>query len=492
VDSVDTIVFSRDQPAATISKRVSRGELVRLARGVYTTEVERDPVEVVREHAFDIVGQMFPGAVITDRSARTGAPVDGALYLAHPARARAIELPGLKVRARTGAGPQPGDIAYPGGLHLASRGRGLAENCLPSRSRGGEVRRTLDEAELGDWIDYICQNDGPEHLAGYREAAEQLADQLGVDREHLATLQTLVGIALGTRPDAETRSRPLAARRAGRPVDQVRIRRFEELVHALRNAAPQNRPVEPSQRERYRYLPFFEAYFSNFIEGTEFDVDEAARIVFDGVLPEHRPADAHDILGTYRLLADADESRSTGKDSDEFIALLQRRNARIMQGRPEMRPGRFKQLANRAGGTYFVEPPLVEGTLAAGFRLRDNLDTAWERALYIMFVVAEVHPFDDGNGRTARATMSAELGSGRQCRIIVPTVFRQDYLDGLRMFSRQGDASVFIKAMRYAHDFTASIDFADYAQAKRQLTEANAFEEPDSARRLRIAGLPTI
>jgi hypothetical protein len=82
--------------------------------------------------------------------------------------------------------------------------------------------------------------------------------------------------------------------------------------------------------------------------------------------------------------------------------------------------------------------------------------------------------------------MSAELDSGRQCRIIVPTVFREDYLDGLRMLSRQGDASLFIKAMRYAHDFTASIDFADYAEAKQQLTEANAFEEPDSVRRLRL------
>ena len=32
-------------------------------------------------------------------------------------------------------------------------------------------------------------------------------------------------------------------------------------------------------------LPFFEAYFSNFIEGTEFAVDEAAEIVFKGHIP---------------------------------------------------------------------------------------------------------------------------------------------------------------------------------------------------------------
>lgn len=117
MDSVETIVFSKGEPASTINKRVNRGERVRLARGVYTTEVERDPADVVRER-----------------------------------------------------GLQPGDIAYPGGLHLASRQRGLAENCLPSRTRGGEVRRTLDEAELGDWIDYVFRQD---YLDGLRMFSRQ-------------------------------------------------------------------------------------------------------------------------------------------------------------------------------------------------------------------------------------------------------------------------------------------------------------------------------
>ncbi|MGH3432761.1 MAG: Fic family protein, partial [Thermocrispum sp.] len=423
-----TLVFSGDQPASTLSNRVSRGELVRLAAGVYTTETRRAPADVVAEHMFEIVGRLLPGAVITDRSARTGAAVDHVLYLARDGRARDLDLPGLTVRARRGAGPQPGDVAYPGGLYLASRARGLAENSRPSRSRAGP-RRTLDEAELGDWVDYICQNDGPDRLLAYRQQAQELAPTLGVAPARLARLQSLIGIALGTRPDDPTSSGSLTARRAGRPVDQSRVRRFETLVTALRRAAPQSRPRDPAST-RSTYLPFFEAYFSNFIEGTEFEVDEAARIVFDHEIPPNRPADAHDITGTHRLVADPDEMRLTGADAAEFIALLRRRNATILEGRPHMRPGAFKQAANRAGATWFVSPDLVEGTLTAGFGLRDQLDTAWEKAVYIAFVVAEVHPFDDGNGRTARVMMNAELHAAGQGRIIVPTVFRQDYLDG--------------------------------------------------------------
>ena len=45
-------------------------------------------------------------------------------------------------------------------------------------------------------------------------------------------------------------------------------------------------------------LPFFEAYFSNFIEATEFAVEEARQIVFDNVIPPTRAEDAHDVTGT--------------------------------------------------------------------------------------------------------------------------------------------------------------------------------------------------
>ena len=54
-------------------------------------------------------------------------------------------------------------------------------------------------------------------------------------------------------------------------------------------------------------LAFFEAYFSNFIEGTEFAVDEAADIAFRGAVPNERPADAHDVLGTWRIVSDTRE-----------------------------------------------------------------------------------------------------------------------------------------------------------------------------------------
>ena len=193
------------------------------------------------------------------------------------------------------------------------------------------------------------------------------------------------------------------------------------LIDALSDSSPQTRPLA-DDADRYRYLPFFEAYFSNFIEGTEFEVDEAARIVFDGDIPANRPADAHDILGTYRLLADHDEMTRTGDDADDFIDLVRapqrdhhggsapkriRASSRHVPTGPAQRTSSTRSSSNE--------------TVAAGFVLRASLDTAWEGVVYMTLVVTEVHPFADGNGRTAHAVMSAELTAGHEPRIIIAT-----------------------------------------------------------------------
>ena len=175
----------------------------------------------------------------------------------------------------------------------------------------------------------------------------------------------------------------------------------------------------------------------------------------------------------------------TAADPDEFLDLLRARHATLMGGRPEI-AGSFKTLPNQAGMTLFVEPGLVAGTLREGWRRLAELDTAWERAVYMMFLVSDVHPFADGNGRIARVMMNAELVAGHQSKIIVPTGFRIDYLNALRRLSRDDDPSVYIKALRFLHDHTAQIDWTTHDTAEADLRSTNAFEETNDAPRLRL------
>jgi Fic/DOC family len=481
-NGTSTIIFSGDLPRSTLSQMAARGSVRRLATGVYTTDTLSPPERVVRREWRIIAGRLFPDATISDRSAPTAGPVDGILYLVSPHNDRTLTLPGLSISSRRGAAPQPSDITLPGGLHQAALARALIENAVPSRARGGALSRRLTRHELGEWVERVASFSGTEELNQVRDRARALAPVLGVNAKDAADLDNFIGAALGTRPLTNL-PRSLRQRALGLPYDVERIERFDILATALRSAAPQNHPSAPLE---FSSLPFYDAYFSNYIEGTEFTVEEAEDIVYRGIEPAGRPQDAHDVLATFWLLSDLAEMRRLADTPNEFLEFLRERHSRIMEARPDKRPGLFKERANQAGATVFVDPDLVRGTLIEGFGRLDDLDSAWEKSVYVKFLVAAVHPFDDGNGRLSRIMMNAELDAGGQSRTIIPTVFRDDYIGALRRLDRANDPSVLIDALRFANDWTSRIDFADTATVRAQLEATNAFAEEGGPRRLQL------
>jgi len=473
-----TIVFAEDLPDSTIHDRVARGDLVRLARGIYTTDIDTDRSAVVRDSWREIVGRRFPDAVVTDRSAVWAQPHDGYLFLAS-SRDATLELPDLTVVSRKGPGPVQGDIAIGAGVHVASRPRALLDNTRPTRKRGERPAATLSRAELADWIDHLCAVDGSNTLGAHRDTAETLADTLGASPERVEALNELIGAALGTR-ESTSGSAAMKARSAGLPYDQSRITRFELLAGHLRNVVTTH-PALPVDASRRATLPFWEAYFSNFIEGTEFTPDEAERIVFEGEVPPTRPEDAHDILGTYRLVSDETEMRRRTANADDFIELLQDWHRHVLGGRPDKRPGEFKLHPNQAGTTLFVAPELVEGTLRRSYEILQSLTTPTQRGTFSAFVVAEVHPFDDGNGRLARTVMNAEYVAGDEQRAVIPTVSRNDYLRALRRLSRQDQPDLFVTYLDRIRRWTARIDWSTLAVARMRLERTNAFVDANDA-----------
>ncbi len=61
--------------------------------------------------------------------------------------------------------------------------------------------------------------------------------------------------------------------------DETRLPLFDALFAALHADVPAN---WPEHQDHSPVFSFYEAYFSNFIEGTEFTVEEAQAIVFEG------------------------------------------------------------------------------------------------------------------------------------------------------------------------------------------------------------------
>ena len=117
----------------------------------------------------------------------------------------------------------------------------------------------------------------------------------------------------------------------------------------------------------FRNFAFFESYFSNYIEGTEFEIEEARRIVETGQPMPARNADYHDVLGTFQIVASRREMRRTPLSADDLIDILQDRHRVMMAARPDRHPGMFKMQNNHAEDTHFVGCTLVRGTLRKGF-----------------------------------------------------------------------------------------------------------------------------
>ncbi len=476
LDDLPETFVSTLETSNLASKAVRAGRLRKLASRLYTKDLGSEPASIVRRTLWPILSGYFPDALIADRTAIEGVPAkDGSVFLISQGAQSDVALPGFTLRPRRGAPAQESDLPFMGVLHLTSPARTLLDNFAASRSRGS-VARTLTKKEIESYLDIVVRRSGETELNKLRDTARALAPVIGRDKEFVA-LNKLIGTLLNTQTD-NLQTPAARARRRGMAFDSPRIDLFEMLRAELHGTPPLMRPVVTNIGTT---LPFFEAYFSNFIEGTEFAVEEAAAIIFENRIPAARPQDAHDILGTYRIVADPNEMARIPATFAEFEQLLKSRHATIMGARPDRSPGQYKSDPNRAGATMFVPPDLVRGTLDKGFTTYRSLQTPFQRAAFMMFLVAEVHPFADGNGRVARVMMNAELVAAGEQRIIIPTIYRSNYLSALKAISNRTSASPLVRVLDYAQRFAQSIDWSSFERAEAELRTTHAFMDSAEA-----------
>ena len=482
---VRTVFFDDVASRDTLSRAVASGRIRRLAPRLYTADLLSDPAEVVVENRWRILGRVLPGAVVADRSAAENGRVStGLLFVVAEGKRKSVRLPGMEIQVRPG-GPlaEPfEDLPWPDGLRMSSPARTLVDNLVLSRGRSGRVSRTLSLAELEDWLTRKAIVWGPERMVRLRCEAIALAEAIGAT-ERVERIGRLFDQVAGRKPLRPAAGRLLHAFVAGRAWDDRRVEMFNRLARGLTDHQDPDVPDWLPPGPEADGLPFFESYFSNYIEGTVFTVAEARRIIDTQQPPASRPADGHDILGTYRCVADTVGRKATSEDGEELLGHLRERHRMILAGRPEMGPGRWKHEPNQVGTYLFVDPELVEGTLRRGFELVPSVPAGFRRALFMMMVVAEVHPFTDGNGRAARVMMNAELSATDAARIVIPSVYRDEHISGLRRtsVSAGADVSALVRVMSFAWRWTAAMPWEDHAATEGQMEATNALRDPDHA-----------
>lgn len=460
------------------TEMIKKGILRKIAPKVYTTNMDEEPEIIIKRNLFYILGQLYPHAVISHRSAFELKPTaDGDIFLTYT-YTKNVTLPGVKVHLMEGPMGTEHDMPFIENLYISSAERRTLENLQKSRTRSG-ISKCLSRTYIEENLERMLQVNGEAGLNSFRDKAWVIAEELGMTDE-FETLNTIIGALLLTKPSGILTSAAGMARAGKEPFDAQRINLFGALFETLHNE-PFAYIDEPNvENAAFRNFAFFESYFSNYIEGTEFEIEDAKRIIETGQPMPARNADSHDVLGTFQIVSSRREMRRVPSSADELFEMLQDRHRIMMSARPDRNPGMFKTQNNHAGDTHFVDYALVRGTFRKGFEYYQALEHPFAKAIFMLFMVSEIHPFNDGNGRISRIMMNAELVAANQSKLVIPTVFREDYLNALRRLTRKGDASIIIRAMSRVRQFSANLIGNDFESTRQYLEKCNAFKDSDS------------
>lgn len=473
------IIFGSSDP--NISKKISKlekeGKVKKIAARVYTGNLEDNPDRIIRRNIFMVLGHLYPGAVLSHRSALEFKPTSTDQIFLTYKYTRKAELPGLTIRLLNGPGPIEGDNRVAGDLYASQKERAFLENFQVSRKIGPDSK-TLTYPEIEERLEQIVRVNGEEALNKARDKARELSQELGMTKE-FEELNKIISAILTTHSSKILKSPVAAARAFGKPYDPSRYELFAILYQDLKQFEFELLVDQNSGNRSFKNFAFFESYFSNYIEGTKFDIDQAKQIIETGTPIPSRNADSHDVLSTYQIVSNKKEMSIVPQTPEELINILKYRHKILLSARTDKNPGQFRDINNYAGKTAFVEVELVEGTLFKAFELYSALHHPFAKAAFMMFIISEVHPFLDGNGRIARVMMNAELVFQKQSKIIIPTVYREDYLLTLRKLTRQRKPEAFIRMLSKIHKFSSEISGNSIEEMQSFLEQSNAFLEPN-------------
>lgn len=207
------------------------------------------------------------------------------------------------------------------------------------------------------------------------------------------------------------------------------------------------RPLTPGEvRELDAYYRIGTTYSSNALEGSSLTLSETKVLLEDGLTAGGRP------------VRDCWEAIGHGRAYDQMLALARGGGGAVTQenichlhrlfysGIDPDNAGRYRKEQVFITGTTYVPPPPEEvpGLMAAYIRElgdREAVCHPVELAAYAHRRLVDIHPFLDGNGRTARLVMNLILISRGYCIVSIPPVLRQEYIAALRQAQREKNPS---------------------------------------------------
>ncbi len=225
------------------------------------------------------------------------------------------------------------------------------------------------------------------------------------------------------------------------------VKQLEERVRLLRQ---QNILTAETIRNYYGETRFLQVAESNAIEGSTLSVGETELAILKGMtITGHDPAYTRDAIALDQAL---NRLTKIAKDKSRItnIEVLQEIHSLILGHRQGA--GIFRNQPIRISGSPHT-PPKTWKEVMKQMEVwekwsEDNLELAAPiRAVVLHAWLVHIHPYLDGNGRTARAISNLELVKAGYPPIIIKKRLRERYISSLSESDQGGDIRSFFELM---------------------------------------------
>jgi len=198
-----------------------------------------------------------------------------------------------------------------------------------------------------------------------------------------------------------------------------------------------------------RWLKTELAYTSNAIEGNTLTRKETTLAIEENITSGSKPINDYLEARNHAAAYDFVVERATGKSKVDEATVLKIHRL-ILSGIDETNAGLYRSIRVRLAGSQTILPnPVKVPELMEEFSLwlATGEEDAVDKAIKAHYRLVTIHPFVDGNGRTARLLMNMILMSAGYCPVIIRPIDRRRYLVTLETRQTKDDATPYINFM---------------------------------------------
>ena len=190
------------------------------------------------------------------------------------------------------------------------------------------------------------------------------------------------------------------------------------------------------------------AYTSNHIEGNTLTRKETALAIDEGLSSGAKPikdyVEAQNHARAFEYIVSLKDEKISSYES-----VILKIHEHILSGINDKEKGKYRDVRVRISGSDAVLPnPLKVPDLMKSFcEMLDKKDDGILKAFEAHYKLVEIHPFIDGNGRTARLLMSLILLRSNVMPLIIQPSERKRYLNSVNSRNVKGKSFQYFKYM---------------------------------------------